>query len=123
MRRVAGTRIYMAPEMLRQAHSYNTKADMWSMGILLYIMLTGCVPFGERDPEKLNKLIMEGKIDQLPLRVINPSSLAKSLLHEMLIMDPNHRISAHDALKHPFITQKTYPCNIFFPLKQYKTRL
>jgi len=44
-------------------HAYNSKADMWSLGILLYIMLTGCVPFGERDPDKLNALIMAGKID------------------------------------------------------------
>ena len=58
--RVAGTRIYMAPEMLTQGAPYTTKADMWSLGILLYIMLTGCVPFVERDVNKLSKMIIAG---------------------------------------------------------------
>jgi serine/threonine protein kinase len=63
MKRVAGTRIYMAPEMLLQTTPYNTQADMWSLGILLYIMLTGCVPFVERDTEKLSRMIISGRVD------------------------------------------------------------
>ena len=84
MKRVAGTRIYMAPEMLLQTTPYNTQADMWSLGILLYIMLTGCVPFVERDTEKLSRMIISGRVDQLPLRVINPSSEARHLLSGLL---------------------------------------
>ena len=50
----------MAPEMLTQAEPYTTQADIWSLGILLYIMLTGCVPFVERDANKLSKMIIAG---------------------------------------------------------------
>ena len=53
----------MAPEMLLQTTPYNTQADMWSLGILLYIMLTGCVPFVERDTEKLSRMIISGRVD------------------------------------------------------------
>jgi len=70
----------MAPEMLTQAAPYTTKADMWSLGILLYIMLTGCVPFVERDVSKLSRMIIAGQIDPAPIRVINPSPLARQLL-------------------------------------------
>jgi serine/threonine protein kinase len=45
MRRVAGTRTYLAPEMLQQKDPYSEKVDMWGIGILLYIMMTGYVPY------------------------------------------------------------------------------
>ena len=88
----------MAPEMLIQETPYTTKADMWSVGVLLYITLTGCWPFFERDVKKLTRRIVAGKIDADPIRVVNPSPLARHLLLGLFQLDPNKRLSAKDAL-------------------------
>jgi serine/threonine protein kinase len=61
----AGTRTYMSPEML--VENYGSKSDMWSIGILFYVMITGCIPYAELEKEALNKQIIHGKIDEIPL--------------------------------------------------------
>ena len=81
---IAGTRMYMAPEVLKASEPYNSKCDMWAIGILFYIMVTGCVPFTERDKGKLSLMIQKGDIDEVPLLVVKPSTEALDFLSRFL---------------------------------------
>jgi len=54
-----GTNLYMSPEMISKSY-YNTKSDMWSIGILFYIMLTGCLPFAFSGNSELREMIKSG---------------------------------------------------------------
>jgi serine/threonine protein kinase len=64
MNRVVGSMLYMAPEILINESPYDEKCDLWSIGIVLYIMLTGCIPYTEREREVLKTFIIAGKYDK-----------------------------------------------------------
>jgi serine/threonine protein kinase len=64
MNRVVGSMLYMAPEILINESPYDEKCDLWSIGIVLYIMLTGCIPYTEREGEVLKTFIIAGKYDK-----------------------------------------------------------
>jgi len=64
MNRIVGSMLYMAPEILENLRPYNEKCDIWSVGIVCYIMLTGCIPYTEREKEELKKFIIAGKYDK-----------------------------------------------------------
>jgi serine/threonine protein kinase len=66
MTRVIGTMLYMAPEVLNKS-PYNESSDMWALGILLYIMLTGRIPFQSKDASEIVKLIKKGLYDKQAL--------------------------------------------------------
>ena len=63
MNRCIGTMLYMAPEIARKKQ-YNEKSDMWAIGIVIFVMLTGRIPYREREPTKLNRLVKKGDYDQ-----------------------------------------------------------
>ena len=96
-----GTAYYIAPEVLRGG--YNEKCDIWSCGIILYVLLTGKAPY----PGKDNPTILRS-VRTSPLRV-NPedhpdlSKEALDLLQQMLELDYTQRISATEALLHPWV--------------------
>jgi calcium-dependent protein kinase len=98
--KVIGSSYYIAPEVLNK--SYNEKCDLWSCGVILYILLSGRAPFsGETDTLILEKIKM-GKFDlnRSPFNKI--SSEGKDLIKKLLEMNPKRRISAADALNHPW---------------------
>ena len=64
MNRIVGSMLYMAPEILINNRPYNEKCDLWSAGIVFYIMLTGCIPYTEREKEELKKFIIAGQYDK-----------------------------------------------------------
>ena len=98
-----GTAYYIAPEVIKK--SYNEKCDVWSAGVILYILLSGEPPFN--DPKADNDAIMKKveigtyDIDNGVWRSI--SEEAKDLVRKMLTYDPAERISAEAALAHPWI--------------------
>lgn len=96
-----GTSYYIAPEVLEKR--YNEKCDIWSAGAILYIMLSGVPPFqGKTDPE-IFKRVKKGKYD-LKSQVWNTvSKPAKDLLQKLMTLDPNTRVSAREALRHPWL--------------------
>jgi len=90
---------YVAPELLEDK-GYNTKADVFSAGVILYVLLTGRPAFPGTN---IHEILMKNKrCDvQLPPRYWDRiSQEAKDLVQKMLIKDPKHRISARDALQH-----------------------
>jgi calcium-dependent protein kinase len=98
--KVIGSSYYIAPEVLNK--SYNEKCDLWSCGVILYILLSGRAPFsGDSDNLILEKIKL-GKYDlnRSPFNKI--SAEAKDLIKKLLEMNPRRRISADNAINHPW---------------------
>ena len=99
---LTGSLYYISPEVLSKDRKYTEKCDVWSCGIIMYILLTGIPPFnGDSDEEIINKII-NGKIHmhRYPWPII--SSEAKDLVKKLLNYDENVRLTAEEALKHPW---------------------
>jgi len=104
----SGTPAYMAPEVIMQ--DYNEKCDLWSTGMLMYQLLTGTFPFWDnirtRTLQEVWKSILVDKLDlDTPELRSQMSRPALDLLHSLLQRDPNHRLSALQALQHPWIKE------------------
>ena len=95
--KVIGSAYYIAPEVLEK--NYNEKCDLWSCGVILYILLTGKPPFGGSEDEIIRK-IKKGIYDESELN--NKSDESKDLIRKLLEMNPNKRLSAQQAIKHPW---------------------
>jgi serine/threonine protein kinase len=99
-----GTITYCAPEIL-EGKAYDSKADMWSLGVLLYCMLAGFAPFGQGLPPLL--LLRKVRQCQLDFRHEVFSSVsedAQDLIRRLMVVSPEDRLSAADALRHPWVT-------------------
>ena len=99
---------YGAPEVVRQhadgSNTYGQPVDMWSLGVTLYIMLSGVQPFvGDTELETRQKMI-NGSVSLEPVAK-HASAHAVNLLSKMLVVDPAARVSAKEALQHPWITE------------------
>jgi calcium/calmodulin-dependent protein kinase I len=99
-----GTTDYMAPEMLESIR-YGFGVDIWSAGVLTYIMLCGYPPFyGQTENDRVEK-ILSGKYDFEDAVWESVTSSAKNFIAHMLVQQPTARYSAKQALAHPWITQ------------------
>eukprot|EP01052_Picozoa_sp_SAG31_P032038 SAG31_NODE_3468_length_4238_cov_112.307321_4_plen_143_part_00 len=97
-----GTPEYVAPEVLAQT-GYSTSCDIWSLGIVVYVMLCGRPPFWSRNQQRLFKLIKNEPV-KFPDRYFSGvSSDAKDLITKMLVKDPKNRLSAEQVLSHPWL--------------------
>jgi serine/threonine protein kinase len=96
-----GTPGYTSPEVL-MGRSYGISCDVWSVGIILYILLGGYPPFHDHNHSKLFKKIKRGKVVFHQAYWANISGEVKDLIQRMLIVDPNDRVTAKDALRHPW---------------------
>eukprot|EP00916_Digyalum_oweni_P015104 GHVL01024630.1.p1 GENE.GHVL01024630.1~~GHVL01024630.1.p1 ORF type:complete len:861 (+),score=107.62 GHVL01024630.1:31-2613(+) len=107
----AGTPYYMAPEVF--SRQFNYKCDVWSCGIIMYLMLTGHLPFDAPDKEAYAKVVKRQTVSFPPDLFKHVSSEAVDLIKHMLTKDPNCRPSASEALQHPWFlkrnTLKTTP--------------
>ncbi|XP_012657752.1 maternal embryonic leucine zipper kinase [Otolemur garnettii] len=102
-----GSLAYAAPELIQGKSYLGSEADVWSMGILLYVLMCGFLPFDDDNVMALYKKIMKGKYD-VP-KWLSPSSIL--LLQQMLQVDPKKRISLKNLLNHPWIMQD-YNCPV-----------
>jgi aurora kinase len=94
---VCGTPIYLAPEIIKEA-GHDERVDIWCIGVLLFELITGRVPFQGKDIETLKSNILHLKI-AWP-KEMNPD--AKDLISKILKLDPNQRLPLEDMLQHPF---------------------
>jgi serine/threonine protein kinase len=101
---VAGTPLYMSPELLTsETHKNNYKTDYWSLGIILYFILTGCVPFGAKNITELMLKIKNIVDIKIPIHVADQYDTdIIHLIESMLIVSNKHRISYEQLLLHPF---------------------
>ena len=96
-----GTPVYLAPEMIKEI-GHDEHLDIWCIGVLLFELLTGNVPFKGKDIQSLNNNILSLKISWP--KDIDP--IAKNLIFKILKPNPNERISLRDMLRHPFFKEK-----------------
>ncbi|CAA0818770.1 Calcium-dependent protein kinase 2 [Striga hermonthica] len=98
---VVGSPHYIAPEVL--CDHYGPEADIWSAGVIVYILLCGVLPFwGESDQEIFRK-VLNGNIDFSSDPWPNISECAKDLVKKMLVRNPKRRITAQQILRHPWL--------------------
>ncbi|XP_043088135.1 calcium/calmodulin-dependent serine protein kinase b isoform X10 [Puntigrus tetrazona] len=110
-----GTPHFMAPEVVKR-EPYGKPVDVWGCGVILFILLSGCLPFyGTK--ERLFEAIVKGKY-----KVMNPrqwthiSESAKDLVRRMLMLDPAERITVYEALNHPWLKERDrYSYKIHLP--------
>ncbi|XP_057518916.1 calcium-dependent protein kinase 1-like [Amaranthus tricolor] len=102
-RDLVGSAYYVAPEVLRR--SYGAEADVWSAGVILYILLSGVPPFWGENEQGIFDSILRGNLDFNSDPWFSISSSAKDLVTKMLRQDPKERLSALDALNHPWMRE------------------
>lgn len=102
---------YIAPEVLKKC--YNEKCDIWSCGVVLYVMLCGCPPFGGKSNQEIIRSVLHGNVVFYCKRHAAPdwdpiSRDVKELIAWMLTYDPSIRPSAKDIIQHPWIQQRVF---------------
>ncbi|BAT96153.1 calcium-dependent protein kinase 1 [Vigna umbellata] len=98
---VVGSPYYVAPEVLRKR--YGPEADVWSAGVILYILLSGVPPFWAENEQGIFEQVLSGDLDFSSDPWPNISESAKDLVRKMLARDPRRRLTAHQVLCHPWI--------------------
>ena len=108
-----GTPYYMAPEMIEKFSC--PQSDIWSVGVIVYLMLTGKYPFEMKEGEDLFDKIKNDKIDLKPLNISRASNEAKDFIQKCLKKDYNQRMTTSQALEHEWINK--------FYIKKYSNLL
>ncbi|CAN3364590.1 serine/threonine-protein kinase Rad53p [Diutina catenulata] len=112
MKTFCGTLAYVAPEIITGKYdaraakgkaNYSALVDMWSLGCLVYVLMTSHLPFNGRDQVTMFAKIKSGEYHEGPLKSYNVSEQGLDFLHRCLQVDPMNRITANDALAHPWI--------------------
>ncbi|KAL9689149.1 hypothetical protein QQ045_033581 [Rhodiola kirilowii] len=124
-RDLVGSAFYVAPEVLKC--KYGKEIDVWSAGVMLYILLSGFPPFCAETEKGIFDAILEGKLsfEEAPWPTVSDS--AKDLIKKMLTMDPKKRITAAEALEHPWLKEgrdesdKPMDSAVLIRMKQFHT--
>ncbi|XP_057605568.1 serine/threonine-protein kinase 33 isoform X2 [Hippopotamus amphibius kiboko] len=123
MQTTCGTPIYMAPEVIN-AHDYSQQCDIWSIGVIMYILLCGEAPFMASSEDKLFELIRKGELHFKDSAWDSISDSAKSVLKQLMKVDPAHRITAKELLDNQWLTGNTLssarPTNVLEMMKEWK---
>ncbi|XP_044510463.1 calcium-dependent protein kinase 20-like [Mangifera indica] len=98
---VVGSPYYVAPEVLRK--HYGPQCDVWSAGVIIYILLCGVPPFWDETEQGIFEQVLRGDIDFRSEPWPTISDEAKDLVRRMLVRDPKKRLTAHEVLSHPWV--------------------
>jgi len=105
MTTICGTPGYVAPEILRN-QKYDKSVDVWSAGVILYILLCGYPPFYEENNAALYRQIKSGAYDYPPAQWNSVSGEAKDLIDSMLVVDPAERLTDQGIMDHPWMQKE-----------------
>ncbi|KAL4660503.1 serine/threonine-protein kinase 17A-like [Arapaima gigas] len=108
VREIIGTPEYVAPEVLNY-EPISTATDMWSIGVLTYVMLTGESPFLGDDKQETFLNISQVNVDYSQEVFEGVSSVAIDFIKSLLIKDPRRRATAEECLAHPWLSAHTHP--------------
>ena len=97
---IVGSSYYIAPEVLNK--KYNRECDLWSAGVILYMFIVGHAPFEGKNDREIMEKVKKGNFSKNERRWINASDEVKDLINKLLIYEPEKRLTAIDALKHPW---------------------
>ncbi|KAK9122965.1 hypothetical protein Sjap_012567 [Stephania japonica] len=98
---VVGSPYYVAPEVLRKR--YGPESDVWSAGVIIYILLSGVPPFWAESEQDIFEQVLHGDLDFSSDPWPSISESAKDLVRRMLVRDPRRRLTAHQVLCHPWV--------------------
>lgn len=107
---IVGSPYYMAPEVLKR--SYGPEIDIWSAGVILYILLSGVPPFWAETEQGVAQAILRGRIDFEKDPWPHVSESAKSLVQQMLEPNPKLRLTAEQVLEHPWLQNEKKAPNV-----------
>lgn len=115
-----GTPAYLAPEIIKDEGYSGFAVDIWSLGVLLFSLLTGSMPFKAGTIEELHKKILAGKYE-----IPKEAKLSKEvveLIGSMLVVDPEHRINIQAVLKHNWLKNLDFERRTIFDIKEFDKR-
>lgn len=120
-----GTPAYQAPEIICEHGEATTASDIWSLGVVLFIMLSGTFPFNPNNgDDKLRRQIQSGTFSFNPHEWKHTSEMSKDLIRRMLTVDPAKRITLAEILIHPWLTKQQekepFECEYFTRLRSTK---
>ncbi|KAL0398764.1 UNVERIFIED_CONTAM: Calcium-dependent protein kinase [Sesamum radiatum] len=121
-RDIVGSAYYVAPEVLRR--SYGKEIDVWSAGVILYILLSGVPPFWAENEKGIFDAILKEDVDFDSEPWPSISNSAKDLVRKMLTKDPKRRITSAEVLEHPWIkgqaSDKPIDSAVLSRMKQFR---
>lgn len=113
---LCGTPDYVAPEVLTwyddddNGTPYGKGSDLWSLGVLLYVILSGCSPFSADEEEQLLKQVAEAKYEFFENEWKNISAEAKDIISRLLVVDPAKRLTMAELLEHAWVKDAVAKC-------------
>jgi serine/threonine protein kinase len=108
-----GTKGYLAPEML-QRNAYDKAVDIWALGVIVFVLLCGCLPFDDDSTRIPTESAARKKFTlRFPRWATNLSASAKDLLHNLLDVNPKTRYTADQALAHPWVSGRSVQPNSY----------
>ena len=117
---IVGSSYYIAPEVFNR--KYNRECDLWSAGVILYMLIVGSPPFDGKSDKQITSSIKAGIFNKQKESWINASLEVKDLISKLLVYEPSKRLTANEALQHPWFKIKNSNI-LYYNIPKYEIML